>query len=87
MAYLYILKSEKGSYYIGSTVDVEERLKQHNNGYTPSTHRMGKLELVFFQKFDTLQQARNIEYRLKKFKRRDYIEKIVEDGIIKISPA
>jgi len=87
MAYVYILKSEKEKYYIGSTTDIERRMEQHKGGHTPSTHRMGKLELVFSQKFETLENARNIESRLKKFKRRDYIEKIVKDGFIKILPA
>jgi len=48
---------------------------------------MGKLELVFSQMFDTLEEARKIELRLKKLKRKDYIEKIVKDGYIKIKPA
>ncbi|HEY4477941.1 MAG TPA: GIY-YIG nuclease family protein [Candidatus Paceibacterota bacterium] len=86
MAFVYILKNEDGKYYVGSTVDIEQRLRHHQGGYTPSTHRMGKLELVFSQKFETLKDARNIESRLKKFKRRDYIERIVNDGFIKILP-
>jgi putative endonuclease len=86
MGYVYILKNEKGKYYIGSTTDIERRMKQHGEGHTPSTHRMGKLELVFSQKFDNLKQARYIEYRLKKLKRRDYIDSIVRDGFIKIVP-
>jgi len=86
MGFVYILKNEKGSYYIGSTVDIQTRMKQHNEGHTPSTHRMGKLKLVFSQRFKTLKQARYIEYKLKKLKRSDYIEKIVKDGYIKIMP-
>ena len=86
MGYVYMLKNEKGKYYIGSTVDVASRIKQHNEGHTPSTHRMGKLELVFSQKFETLKEARYIEHRLKKLKRRDYIDKIVKDGFVKILP-
>ena len=86
MPFVYILKNEDGKYYIGSTVSLENRMKHHLGGHTPSTHRMGKLELVFSQKFETLQQARIIEYRLKKLKRHDYIDKIVKDGIIKILP-
>jgi len=61
-------------------------IKQHQEGHTPSTRRMGKLNLVFSQKFETLEEARRIEDKLKKLKRRDYIEKIVKDGLIKITP-
>ena len=84
MGYVYILQNEKGHYYIGSTTDVERRFEQHKQGHTPSTNRMKELRLVFSQKFDTLERARYIEYRLKKLKRHDYIEKIVSDGFIKI---
>lgn len=84
MPYVYILQSEKGNYYIGSTTDIDERIRHHNGGYTLSTSKMGKLKLVFSQKFETLSEVRYIEKRLKKFKRHDYIEKIVKDGFVKI---
>lgn len=32
MGFLYILKCIDGSYYTGSTVDLEKRLLQHQNG-------------------------------------------------------
>lgn len=86
MPFVYILKNEKGNYYIGSTIDIEKRLKHHTGGHTPSTYRMGKLALVFSQKFETLKEARNVESRLKKLKRHDYINRIVKDGIIKMAP-
>lgn len=75
-----------GKYYIGCTDDLEKRLKHHLGGYTPSTSKMGKLELIFSQEYNTLEQARYVECRLKKLKRKDYIEKILEDGYIKIKP-
>lgn len=82
--YVYILENTDHKFYIGSTDDVERRLKQHNSGHTHTTKRMGKLKLVFSQIFDTLEQARKIEFKLKALKRKDYIEKIIEDGYIKI---
>jgi len=85
MGFVYILKTDRG-YYIGSTDDLERRMSQHLAGHTPSTKRMGKLELIFSQKYSSLKQARYIETRLKKLKRRDYIEKIISDGFIKIKP-
>lgn len=87
MGYVYILKNEQGRYYIGSTTNIQRRIKQHREGHTPSTHRMGELELVFSQKFETLEDARNVENGLKKLKRHDYIDKIIRDGFIKIMPA
>ena len=87
MAYVYILKSLRDSrYYIGSTANLEQRIKHHFAGYTPSTNRFGKLELVFAQEYKYLEEARRIERKLKKLKRQDYIERIISEGIIKIRP-
>ncbi len=83
-AFVYILKNEEGKYYIGSTVDLEKRVRDHVSGFTPSTKRMGKLTLVFSQEYTMLLEARRIEYKLKRLKRRDYIEQIVLNGIIKM---
>jgi putative endonuclease len=87
MVHVYILKSLRDNrYYVGSTANLEVRLKHHHNGYTPSTKRFGGVKLVFSQAYPTLKEARRIEKRLKKLKRKDYIDKIVKDGIIRIKP-
>ncbi len=86
MPFVYILQNEKGKYYIGSTIDLKNRMKHHAGGYTPSTKRLGKLELVFYQKYENLKEARMVEFKLKKLKRHDYIANIVKDGFIKIKP-
>lgn len=87
MAYVYILESiTDGRYYIGSTVDLTKRLNHHIGGYTPTTKRFGKVKLVFNQEYKYLKDARIIEKKLKKLKRKDYIKKIIEDGFIKMRP-
>lgn len=83
-AFVYIFKDVRERFYIGSTDNLERRLRQHKAGHTQTTRNMCKPILVFNQKFDSLQQARKIENRLKKLKRKDYIEKIVKDGYIKM---
>jgi putative endonuclease len=84
MAHVYILQGENKRYYIGSTSDLERRVAQHQSGHTHSTHRMGQVKVVFSQEYATLEDARAVEGRLKKLKRRDYIERIIEDGIIRM---
>ncbi|WP_291861625.1 GIY-YIG nuclease family protein [Marinilabilia sp.] len=55
--YVYILYStSRDGYYIGSTSDVEERLKRHNSGATPSTKGGRPWKIVYreeleFQRF------------------------------------
>lgn len=87
MPHIYILKSLRdGRYYIGSTNDLKIRMEHHFGGHTPTTKRFGKLELVLTQEYNTLKEARSVERKLKKLKRHDYIEKIIEDKIINIPP-
>ena len=83
--YVYILQGTDSRFYIGSTDDPDRRMRQHENGHTHTTHRMGIKKLVFIQIFNSLAEARKIELKLKKLKRRDYIEKIVKDGYIKMT--
>lgn len=82
--WVYILKDKNGKYYIGSTSNLEKRLRQHANGHTQTTRNMVNPELVLKQVVGSILQAREIEARLKKMKRKDYIEKIVSEGYIKI---
>lgn len=85
MGIVYILQSEvNGRYYIGSTNNLARRLFEHNEGLSKYTSLTRPFKLVFSQKYNSLEQARKIEFRLKKFKRRDIIEKIIENRIIKL---
>ena len=80
--YVYILKDSKGKFYVGSTTDVKRRLDQHSSGHTQTTKRMDKPCLVLVQEYDSLIMARNIERKIKNLKRKDYIEKMVNEGYI-----
>ena len=83
--HVYILQSSKnGRYYIGCTKNIERRISEHKKGYEQSTKGMLPVELVFQKEFETLSDARKVESKLKKLKRRDYIEKIIKSGEITI---
>ena len=85
MAFVYILQSKKnGKYYVGSTDNFTQRIKQHRAGQVHTTKRLLPVELVFKQDCKDVKIARYVEKRIKKLKRRDYIQKIVSDGYIKI---
>jgi predicted GIY-YIG superfamily endonuclease len=86
MAWVYILQTKSGKYYIGSTINLSARLKHHFGGFTASSKSLGADKLLLKQEYKTYKEARYIEQRLKKLKRRDYIEKILKDGYISIAP-
>lgn len=87
MAYVYILKSEKNNkYYIGSTEDYIRRVKQHESGNVTFTRNIRPIKLALVQEYADINEARRIEKRLKKLKRKDYIDKIVKDGFIRMGP-
>ena len=81
--FVYILYFKKTNrFYVGSTNYLARRLQQHANNHTYSTTRLGEFELAFFQEVENLKFARQVEHRIKSWKRRDYIERIVKDGKI-----
>lgn len=82
--YVYILKDEKDKFYIGSTSDLDRRICQHKQGHTQTTRNMANPVLVFKQQFDSLDLARKIERKIKNLKRKDYVNKIIKDGYIKM---
>jgi putative endonuclease len=74
MYYTYIIESStSGRWYYGSTADLVERLKSHNNGWNRSTKGRGPWKYIFLREFTTAEQAREFEFHLKKLRRKDYI--------------
>lgn len=80
--YIYILQTKGNHYYIGSTNDLNRRLLEHKSGKTKSLKRLLPIKLVFSQKFGDVNLARKIENKLKRFKSRKIIEKIIKEGRI-----
>ncbi len=66
MFYVYILKSkDNGKVYTGFTHNLKARIRQHFAGDVHTTHRMGELELVFYEAFVNEKDAREREGYLK----------------------
>ena len=69
MAWVYILRSDSGRHYIGSTTDLERRLAEHRRGHTHTTKRLGgELEHAATLELPTLAEARALERELKRKK-------------------
>ncbi len=76
--FVYILQSEKdGSYYIGHTSDLEERLGRHNEGRSLYTRGKRPWKLVYREHFDSKSEAAKREQEIKRKKGREYIEYLV----------
>jgi putative endonuclease len=77
MAWVYVLESNAESHYIGSTVDVAQRLKRHNAG-TGARTTSGKIWKVVYQKeYSTLDEARRDEKRIKSWKGGNAFKKLL----------
>ena len=79
MAYkVYILESDRdGSYYVGHTASLGERLRRHNEGRSPYTKAKIPWKVVYQEEYRTRSQAIEREKELKGRKSRAYIEQLV----------
>jgi putative endonuclease len=69
MFYVYVIKSKECRYYIGSTGDVEKRLKQHNSKSNRGwTNRFNDWTVVYQEECKTRLEARRRERELKKMR-------------------
>jgi putative endonuclease len=75
MYFVYVLQSKKNKkLYYGLTKDLENRLEEHNKGSVPSTKSRLPFDLVYFEKVDTVSEARKKERYFKSGFGRKYIK-------------
>ena len=68
--YTYILRCADGSLYCGWTNRLEERVRAHNEGKGAKyTKTRRPVELVYFERFATKEEAMSREYHIKQLKR------------------
>ena len=77
MNYTYILRCKDNSLYTGWTTDLNRRVKAHNEGkgakYTKSRR---PVELVYYENFQTKEEAMKREYEIKHLTRKQKEELI-----------
>ena len=73
----YILKCNDNSLYTGWTNDITHRLKMHNEGKGAKYTRARRpVELVYYERFLTKQEAMRREWEIKQLARKDKLKLI-----------
>ncbi|WP_278034089.1 GIY-YIG nuclease family protein [Flavobacterium nitratireducens] len=78
--FVYVLESEvDGRLYKGHTSDIDKRIIEHNSGKTKSTKGYKPWRLVYFEEFDTREEAVLREKYLKTGSGREFLkEKLIK---------
>jgi putative endonuclease len=75
--YTYILRCSDDTLYCGWTNDLEKRLAAHNAGTAAKYTRTRRpVELVYYEEFETKQEAMSREYHIKKLTREEKLDLI-----------
>ena len=81
MNYTYILKCKDDSLYTGWTNDLKKRIQSHNAGKgTKYTKARRPVELVYYDEFQTREEAMKREYAIKQLSRKE------KEALIKTRP-
>jgi predicted GIY-YIG superfamily endonuclease len=84
MAYfVYILRCADGTYYTGYTGNLLQRYKQHQSGAIPRSYTKSRrpVELVWAGEFETKEEARANEKKIKRWKTDRKESQIQEDKL------
>lgn len=85
MHYVYILECSDSSLYAGYTIDLDKRLKVHNQGKGAKYTRVRlPVKLVYNEEFENKSDALKREYKIKQLTRKKKEELI--NSIINIQP-
>ena len=81
MNYTYILKCKDDSLYTGWTNDLKKRITSHNAGKGAKyTKARRPVELVYYDEFQTREEAMKREYAIKQLSRKE------KEALIKTRP-
>jgi len=75
---VYVLESQVNSkHYIGSTINIERRLQEHNNNKTRSLINKGPFKIIYSEQYSTLKEARKRERIIKSYKGGNAFRKLI----------
>ena len=83
MNYTYIVKCSDKTFYTGWTNDLEKRIEMHNSG-KGAKYAKARLpvELVYYEAFDTKEEAMSREWHIKRLSRSEK-QKLIEAADLK----
>ena len=78
MHHVYVLFSEKDQkFYIGYSMNLNQRIKQHKYGKVPSTNGRRPLKLIYYESFINKMDALRRERYLKSTKGRNMLHQLL----------
>lgn len=80
MPFVYVIQSKEGLIYVGSTIDIDKRLYQHNNKLAGWTKRGNDWKIIQLEEYDTLSEARKREMWYKTGIGREAIKRIISSS-------
>lgn len=83
MNYTYIVKCSDETFYTGWTNDLKKRIEMHNSGKGAKyTKARLPVELVYYEAFDTKEEAMSREWYIKRLSRSEK-QKLIEAADLK----
>jgi putative endonuclease len=77
MNFTYIVRCSDGTLYAGWTNHLEKRMKAHNSGSGAKYTRTRRpVELVYYEEFETKEEAMRREYAIKQLSRQEKLKLI-----------
>ncbi len=82
MYYVYVLKSQlDGKLYVGYTTSLEKRLQKHQYGEVLSTSPRRPLELIFYEGYKNMEDAKRREIYLKTSKGKSSLRMMLQESL------
>ena len=82
MYYVYVLRSQlDNNLYIGYTTNLRERLQKHQNGEVTSTKFRRPFELIFYEGYKSMKDAKRREGYLKSSKGKSSLNMMLRDSL------
>jgi len=82
MYYVYILKSQSdGKLYIGYTMNLKNRLQEHERGEVVSTKARRPLQLIFYEAYRSMEDAKRRERYFKTSKGKSSLHLMLKDSL------